>query len=217
MYFKAAVFDLDGTLADTLEDIADSMNRVLELCNFPLHDYEAYKYFVGSGMENLVYNSLPEEVRSEEMLEECLMLLKDEYGRNYLNKTGLYPGIMEMLAGLQEMNIKLAVYSNKAEEFTLKIAEKLLIGIRFEKVLGARPGLPKKPDPSGAFYLSELMGISPENILFIGDTGTDMFTAERSGMYAVGVLWGFRTKEELMESGARELLSRPQDIFDILE
>ncbi len=217
MKFKAAIFDLDGTLADTIEDIADSMNYALAVKNFPLHDYGDYKYFVGRGMEELVLSSLPEEQRSEEIEQECLALLKEHYGRNYLNKTRLYPGIMEMLIGLSGMNLKLAVFSNKTEEFVIKIVEALLSSIRFEKVLGARPDMPKKPDSAGAIYLSNSLGVLPGNILYVGDTNTDMITANRSGMYALGALWGFRTKQELLESGAKELLSHPLDILDLVQ
>jgi phosphoglycolate phosphatase len=217
MIFKGIIFDLDGTLADTLSDIAGSMNRVLRTHGYPEHPAEDYKLLVGRGLDNLVMQSLPAIARSPEVISVCLAEMTEDYNDNCLVNTCLYAGIKELLLELSLRNLKLAVFSNKAEPLTHKIVTYLLGGIRFERVMGARPDFPKKPDPAGALFICEQMGIPPQTVIYMGDSDVDMMTALRAGMYGVGVLWGFRTREELQANGAKVLLKRPAELIRIID
>lgn len=216
MKFKAVVFDLDGTLLDSLDDLADSMNAVLEKNEYPVHDAEAYKYFVGDGMRTLVKRAFPEDKRDDLNVDIGLADIRDEYSRRWNNKTRPYKGIIEMLDKLSDKNLKLSVLSNKADDFTKLIVEKLLPCHKFNLVYGERPGIPKKPDPKGALEIAHALDVMPSECLYLGDTGVDMKTAVSAGMYPVGVLWGFRKAEELIDSGARILIADPAAILDIL-
>jgi phosphoglycolate phosphatase len=217
MTHKGIIFDLDGTLADTLTDIANSMNRVLQKRGYPVHRAEDYKYLIGRGLENLVTNSLPKESRLPSIIAACLGSLIEDYRDNCLVHTSLYPGIESLLFLLQDMGLKLAVFSNKADDLTQIIVQSLMPGIRFGKIVGARPDYPKKPDPSGARLISDYLKISPEQMIYLGDSDVDMLTARGAGMLAVGVLWGFRTKEELLLNGADHLLNDPLELMALLE
>ena len=210
---KGVIFDLDGTLANSIEDIADSMNQVLKENNFPTHDYPTYKTFVGRGVRSLVEKSLPMENRSEEEIEKNFERMMAVYDENCIVKTCLYPGIKDLLNSLSERNIKISVFSNKANELTQKVVKVLLADWKLEYVLGAGGDIPRKPDPKGAILISEKMGIDPSDLMYIGDSGVDMATAQNSGMHAVGVLWGFRDMEELLENGAQTLLEKPMDLM----
>lgn len=214
--FQGIIFDLDGTLVDSLEDIADAMNRTLIHFGYPIYNYEAYKYFVGNGLKNLVTQCLPIEKRNEDDIAHCLRIMMFEYGKTYAEKTKLYPGMDELLNELSDKKLKMAVLSNKADELTQKIFNKLLIKWKFEIVLGASERFPRKPDPQSAVYIAEQMGLLPENILYLGDTNVDMKTANAAGMSAIGVTWGFRTKEELIENGARMIIEHPLELLEIL-
>jgi phosphoglycolate phosphatase len=213
MEFKGVIFDLDGTLANTLSDIAGSMNRVLKAHRYPVHPQQDYKLLVGRGLDNLVIQALPEKFRQPPLISKCLAEMMEDYGENCMVNTFLYDGIRELLSKLKSQNIKLAVFSNKAEPLTHKIVTHLLQDIQFEKVMGARSDLPKKPDPAGALFISKEMGIPPREIIYMGDSDVDMMTATRAGMYAVGALWGFRTREELLTNGAKTLLEKPADLM----
>jgi phosphoglycolate phosphatase len=217
MVYKGIIFDLDGTLADTLDDIANSMNRVLQQSGFPVHPVEDYKYLIGRGLENLVASSLPEKFRLPSIISSSLASLIEDYRDNCLVHTDLYPGIESLLLQLQDMGLKLAVFSNKADDLTRTIVKSLMPGIRFSKIVGARPDYPKKPDPSGARLISDFMNLLPEQVIYVGDSDVDMLTARSAGMLAVGVLWGFRTKEELLLNGADHLLSDPIELLALIE
>lgn len=216
MKFKAVLFDLDGTLLNTIDDLANSMNAVLERSGHPTHGIEAYKYFVGDGMRNLVKRALPEDRRDDGTIDRSLAEMKQEYSRRWDDRTQPYEGIPELLDALSENNLKLAVLSNKADEFTKLIIAKLLPRWHFEAVMGETAGVPKKPDPAGAIRISRQLGIKPEEFLYLGDTDVDMKTAASTGMYAVGVLWGFRKADELVKGGARILIPRPCALLDLL-
>lgn len=213
--FKGVIFDLDGTLVDSLEDLADSMNGILERHGFPTHDPGTYKRFIGRGMRNLVSRALPPGA-GEEMITLSHGLMLEEYGRNCTNKTRPYDGIADMLDGLAARGIRMAVFSNKSDELTKKVASALLWNWKFEALVGSGAGYPEKPDPSGALAISRQMGIGPGDIIYAGDSGIDMETAKNAGMCAVGVLWGFREKEELLSNGAEHLLAHPADMLGIL-
>lgn len=216
MKYKGIIFDLDGTLADTLTDIARSMNRVLKAHRYPVHPVEDYKLLVGRGLDNLVLHSLPEYSRQAALVNKCLAEMIEDYTENCLVSTCLYEGIREMLDELVKHDMKLAVFSNKAEPLTHKIVRHLLGDIPFAKVMGARSDFPKKPDPAGALFICKQMELYPLEIIYMGDTDVDMITATRAGMYAVGVLWGFRTGEELLANGGKIILQQPSDLMELL-
>lgn len=214
--FRAVIFDLDGTLINSLHDIADSMNRVLESKGFQTHHYDAYRYFVGRGLRVLVGRTLPEELRTEEMITDLYSGLVKDYKENCLGKTVLYEGISELLDALNKKPLKLAILSNKADEITQKITNDLVPLWPFEIILGSKAEFPRKPDPTSALLISQQLGVSPNEILYVGDTGVDMTTAVAAGMYPVGVTWGFRTKEELLEHGAKAIIDKPLELLDLL-
>lgn len=215
--FAAVLFDADGTLLDTLQDLADSMNDALLHFGFPTHDPARYKYFVGDGMENLVKRSIPVSVRDDPAtVFECLQKMRSNYYSYWKNKSKPYPGIPQLLDVLSERGIRMAILSNKPDDFMQAMARELLSSWNFEVVMGERAPFPRKPAPAGALHISGLIGIDPEHFLYLGDTATDMLTANSAGMYAVGVLWGFRTGEELLASGARKLISEPAELLELL-
>jgi phosphoglycolate phosphatase len=217
MEFKAVIFDMDGTLLDTLADLTDSMNQVLNRFGFPGHAPEAYKYFVGDGMDILVRRALPPEHHNESLIAQCLNAMREEYGRNWDRTTRPYEGIPELLDALTQREILLTILSNKPHDFTQIVAAKLLGQWTFPIILGARPSVPKKPDPTAALEIAETLRLLPDKILYLGDTGTDMKTAVAAGMFPVGALWGFRTASELTTEGARVLIARPQDLLELIK
>lgn len=214
--YKAVIFDLDGTLIDSLHDIADSMNKVLSKRGYPVHEYNAYRYFVGKGLRNLAENVLPEEERQTETIQSVFKDLMTEYGNNVVRKTVLYNGIPELLDELTNRGIKLAVLSNKAHELTTSIAEKILIKWNFDIILGSRSDIPRKPDPTGANICINELGFKHENILYVGDSGVDMQTAINAKLTSIGVTWGFRTRNELLENGAVHIIDKPSELIDLL-
>lgn len=214
--FKSVIFDLDGTLINSLQDIADSMNRVLSAKGYPTHDYESYRYFVGKGLLNLVSRTLSEEQKTEKVIHELYTDLLKDYEINCLQKTALYRGIPDLLDALEAKTLKLAVLSNKADNFTKKIANELLSHWHFEAILGAKENLPRKPDPTGALFLSKELGVPSAETLYVGDTSVDMMTAIAAGMFPVGVSWGFRTREELLENGAKVVIDDPKELLSLL-
>lgn len=216
MKYKGIIFDLDGTLANTLEDIAGSMNRVLQAHGYPVRPVDEYKMLVGRGLDNLVAQSLPPDARCPEIAEKCHREMIADYARNCLVKTHLYEGIREMLDELVKRKVPVAVFSNKAEPLTRRIVEALMGDIPFVMVTGARPDLPKKPDPEGAVAIAGLMRLPAQELVYMGDSDVDMMTANRAGMHAVGVLWGFRSKEELQANGAKVLLKHPLELLEII-
>ncbi|MBP8793662.1 MAG: HAD family hydrolase [Lutibacter sp.] len=215
MKFKAVIFDLDGTLVNSLQDIADSMNIVLQGYNYPTHSYEEYKNFIGSGIRSLVGKSLPLAHNNEKQIDSCFNLMMEVYRDNCTCKTKPYDGITELLDNLKSRNIKLSVLSNKSDEFTKKITDALLPNY-FDPVIGLSVESLKKPNPFGVVEISKKLGIEVEEIIYIGDSGIDMQTANNANMFAVGVLWGFRPKEELISNGAKYLLSNPSDLLQII-
>ena len=210
---KAVLFDLDGTLLDTLEDLADSTNAALAQLSLPGHPLESYKLFVGDGLENLVRRAIGQEPPDEAMLARGIELARREYAARWAEKTRPYPGIPELLDDLARRGVPMAVLSNKPDEFTQLCVARLLSGWRFQAVQGATPDLPRKPDPRGARAIAERLGIAPANVLYLGDTNTDVWTAIAAGMFPVGALWGFRTAEELLAAGAAALARSPADIM----
>ena len=217
MSYEAVLFDLDGTLLDTLEDLADATNRALARSGFPAHPLDAYRYFVGDGMRNLILRTLPEGQRDEEMLAKTIEAFQEEYGRNWADKTRPYEGVPELLDALAERGVPMAILSNKPDEFTKLCVGRLLPRWRFRAVQGVSETNPKKPDPTGALAIAERLGVAPAEVLYVGDTNTDMKTANAAGMFAVGVTWGFRPASELLAHGARALLAAPGELVGLLD
>lgn len=214
--YKAVIFDLDGTLLDTLEDLADSMNAALQQLNFPVHPTEKYRYFVGDGMRQLARRVLPAD-EDESMVDTTIKLMSAEYDKRWKAKTKPYPGLEELLDHLAAAELQMAVLSNKPDAFTKIMVPALLPRWSFHPVLGARLGVPVKPDPQSALEIADIWGISLDKILYVGDTGTDMLTANAAGMQAVGAAWGFRTVEELLKAGARAIIHHPMELLQFLD
>ncbi len=216
MTYKAVIFDLDGTLLDTLEDLGNAGNRVLTARGFPTHEIDAYRYFIGDGATTLITRALPEDKRSDEIISTCLEEYRRDYSRNWNVNTKPYDGVVEMLDALVVHGFKLAILSNKPHEFTKLCVSGLLSKWTFDAVLGQQEPIPRKPDPAGALKIAEKLKIPPSGFLYLGDTAIDMKTAIAAGMFPVGVLWGFRPAEELQQSGAKVLIKRPMDIMKLL-
>jgi len=215
MNFEGVIFDLDGTLVNSLEDLADSMNSVLLKFAYPVHELTAYKTFIGNGIRNLVSVALPLSKRDERTITTCYNMMMEVYRNNCVNKTKPYAGIVDLLNELRSRDMKLSVFSNKADEFTKKIVQTLMPAY-FDVIMGLSTESHKKPNPAGALQISGDLEIHPENMIYIGDTNIDMQTANNAGMYAVGALWGFRSREELTASGAKYILAHPMDLVHIL-
>jgi len=213
--YKAILFDLDGTLLDSLNDIANAANRVLSKRQFPAHPVDAYKYFVGDGTKTLFARALPEDKRSDSIIQICMKEFEQEYSKNWNDETSLYPGIEEMLDLIQDHGFKMAILSNKPQEFTQYCVDAFLYKWPFEEVSGFQTSLPPKPDPSAALTIARRMGISPASFLYLGDTGVDMKTAVSAGMYPIGALWGFRSSDELTENGAKVVVDHPLEVADL--
>ena len=216
MEYNAVLFDLDGTLLDTIEDIANSMNTALSRLGFRGHGRDEYKYLVGAGIETLVYRALPENHRGDSTVARCLAAMDEEYRLQRLGNTGPYPGIPELLDALQLRGVRMAVLSNKPDDSTRLIVSTLLPRWKFDMVLGSRPSVPLKPDPAAALEIAARVGIAPERFICLGDTDVDMRLAHAARMYPVGALWGYRTAEELLSSGAKVLLGKPGDLLNYL-
>jgi phosphoglycolate phosphatase len=216
MRYRAVLFDLDGTLLDTLEDIADSVNIVLSRSGLPEHDIESYRYFIGEGIEELAMRALPEDMQDEATINEYVAAIREEYGGRWANKTRPYQGIPELLDTLTARGIKMAILSNKPDNLTGITVSSLLSDWRFECVIGAAPAVPIKPDPSMALEIARRLDIPPGEFIYLGDGDTDMKTAVAAGMYPVGALWGFRTAAELTASGASKLIDKPADLLELL-
>jgi len=217
MKFQAAVFDLDGTLLDTLADIADAMNAALERMGLPDHVTTAYRYLTGDGVRALAERSIPEKAKDETMVAACIREFRSEYAGRWGTKTRPYPEIPGLLSNLIQRGIKLNVLSNKLEEFTVRAVRDFLPGFEFSFIIGAKPDLPQKPDPAGALLIASGLRIPPADIIYLGDTGVDMETAVRAGMFPVGALWGFRDEKELREHGAKAVIGSPPELLGFVD
>jgi phosphoglycolate phosphatase len=196
---RGVIFDLDGTLADSLEDIASAMNRTLAGPGFPVHPISDYRTFVGEGVRKLVERALPPG--TEHLRDAFLAAYQADYAEHLLDATRLFPGISGVLDGLAAAGVPMGVLSNKTDLPTRRMVEALCGRWKFGAVVGERPGVPRKPDPSSALALADALGAPPEAVAFVGDTSVDMLTARAASMRPVGVLWGFRPKE-VLASGA---------------
>jgi phosphoglycolate phosphatase len=213
---RAVIFDLDGTLLDTLADIACAMNRVLAGRGLEQHSVTDYRMFVGDGAEMLVRKTLSGHGAGEDMIGQCLAGFKAVYAECWHVHTKPYPGIPELLDALDRSGVPMAVLSNKPHELTVSCVAAFLPRWRFASVLGEQAGRPRKPDPAGAFEIAGCLQVPPQDIVYLGDTATDMQTAIAAGMLPVGALWGFRPAAELLEGGARHLIETPAGLMNIV-
>lgn len=214
---RAVLFDLDGTLLDSLADIADAANRVLTAQGFPAHPHTSYRRFIGDGVPTLFSRALPEPNATPEQIAACANAFRQEYAGAWNVASRVYDGIPELLDTLIARGLALAVLSNKPDVFTKECVRHYFARWPFGPVYGDRAGIPRKPDPSGARAIAAELGCDPSAILYVGDTSVDMTTAQRAGMPAVGVSWGFRPVAELWESGARAVIDHPGELVAILD
>ena len=214
---KLVIFDLDGTLLDTIYDLAYSCNYALQLHGYPVHEVEAYRYFVGNGMTKLIERALPEEARRTEII---LRVKKDflaYYSAHAMEYTQPYSGIVQLLDALQEKGLALAVASNKIDEATRFLIQRFFPHISFVAVFGQRETVPIKPDPVVVNDILSTAGVSKEETLYVGDSGVDVDTAFHAGVPFVGVLWGFRPQTELESKGATRFISKPEELLGYIE
>ena len=216
--FRAIIFDLDGTLLDTLADIGNAMNRVLGRQGFPVHALSTYKQLVGEGMALLVRRALPEPMSEDQVLVNRLSAsMREEYSMHSMDATRAYPGIRDLLTDFRQLNIAIAVLSNKPDDMVHTLVEHYFPNISLNAVSGASELFPRKPDPAGALAIAQRLGVPPEYCIFLGDSKTDMETAVAAGMYPVGALWGFREAGELLVYGAKALIKRPEELLAMVK
>lgn len=215
MKFRGILFDLDGTLLNTLDDIADTMNSILRRSRYPVHPVDAYRFFVGEGAEMLVKRALPQKHSEQRHVQRCLNEFRKKYSTSWGRKTAPYEGVETMLDELLAENLYLAILSNKPHWDTQNVVRHFFGSRHFTACIG-HGIFPRKPDAEAAVYIASVMGIAPSECLYIGDSGVDMETAGAAGMPATGVLWGYRNEDELLKYGARWLVHRPKEIRDIV-
>lgn len=214
---KAFIFDLDGTLIDSLADIAESINRMLDARGHPRCEVDIFKQMVGDGMEKLVERALPEAVRSEELIRLCTEEYRSLYDTLWQQQTVPYAEIVQTLETLKKRGLKIGVISNKAHRFTVPMTEHFFGAGCFDLILGQRQEVPRKPDPAGAHEAAAMLGVDIRECAYVGDSGIDMQFAKSSGMLAIGVDWGFRSVTELKENGAVYVISKPGELIEIFE
>lgn len=214
--FKAVIFDLDGTLLNTLEDLANSMNHVLEINGFPKYSIEQYKFLVGEGMLNLVAKAIKPYTNEQDRINQMHHQMNEEYKENWHNTTKPYPGITEVLSLLSNAGFHISILSNKPDHFTKATVEYFFPNISFQYVIGASDRIPKKPDPAGVKKIISDSNLSTEDFILIGDSGIDIHTAINANIVPGGVLWGFRDQDELIQSGAKYLFVRPEEMYSFL-
>lgn len=214
--YKTVVFDLDGTLLNTIDDLADAGNRVCAARGWPQHTVEEYKYFVGNGIPKLVERFSPPEARTPDQLADTLAAFQADYGAHLRDKTAPYPGIPALLARLKAAGVQLAVFSNKADPLARQVVADYFDAALFDAVRGALPGVPTKPAPQGTLALMQAIGADPAATLYVGDSNVDVDTAHNAGLPCCGVLWGFRTRQELADAGAEHLAADAEELWNVI-
>lgn len=214
---QLVIFDLDGTLLDTVADLANATNWALEQCGYPTHPVEAYYKFVGNGINKLFARALPEEDSTEENILRIRSLFIPYYNEHNADYSRPYPGVTELLQTLQTRGVMLAVASNKYQEATLKLVRHFFPFIRFAAIYGQREEVPIKPAPDIVYDILRDTGVVKEATLYVGDSGVDMQTAKNADIVSVGVTWGFRSEEELRENEAVHVAHVASEIYDFLE
>lgn len=213
---KAVLFDLDGTLVDSLTDLADGVNRAIAKKGFQTHPVDAFKYFVGDGIPKMIERALPENRRDSNTVNEIKKDFLEYYSLHYADNTYAYKGMPELVTTLKEQGFIVAVVTNKQQDMADEVV-KSLYGDAFDLIFGKRDGIPAKPDPTAALMAMEQLGVTPKECIFIGDSGMDVATAVNSGAVPVGELWGFRQKDELLKNGAKYIINKPEELLDIIE
>lgn len=211
---RAVLFDLDGTLADTLADLANAVNSALLQVGCPPCPVDSYRYKVGDGAREMCERALPDD--KKQLTDQVLRLMRQHYDEHCFDLTQLYPGIAELVSALTKRRLKLAVLSNKPDDFTKRMIVRYFQPSPFAVVRGQLPNVPLKPDPTAALQIAQELGIPPAQWLYLGDTNTDMHTARAAGMHPVGVLWGFRDRAELLTSGAEHIVLEPREVLVLL-
>lgn len=214
--YKTVVFDLDGTLLNTIDDLADAGNRVCAARGWPQHTVEEYKYFVGNGIPKLVERFSPPQARTPDQLADTLAAFQADYGAHLRDKTAPYPGIPALLARLKAAGVQLAVFSNKADPLARQVVADYFDAALFDAVRGALPGVPTKPAPQGTLALMQAIGADPAATLYVGDSNVDVDTAHNAGLPCCGVLWGFRTRQELTDAGAEHLAADAEELWNVI-
>lgn len=217
MAIKLIIFDLDGTLVDSIEGLGTAMNKVLETHGYPVHKIEDYKNFVGSGIRKLVMRSLPLEHRHPEVVDLCYEEMLKSYAKHYAVGMSLYKDIDIVLNELIAKDIKFAINTNKNHEMAEKVAERFLGDWPFVKVIGASEKYEIKPSPKGALHIAKSVNVKPSECVYIGDSEVDLLTANNAGMHAILVTWGFRTEEQLLILNPEVLVRKPLEILEQLE
>ena len=210
---QAVVFDLDGTLLDSLQDIADAMNGALTALGMDPYPVDAYRTMVGDGVVTLARRAAAKQPHQWEALRRGYQARYETHNRV---RTAPYPGIVEMLNALQQQGLPLAVFSNKPDQDTKAVVRHYFPHMPFQVVRGQLSDVPVKPDPTGALAVAAEMGIDPDHFLYLGDTSTDMICARQAGMHPVGVLWGFRQRQELEDAGAEAIIARPMEVLEVI-
>ena len=211
----AVIFDLDGTLLNTLGDLRAATNHALEVRGLPPHSMEEIRQFIGNGIRLLICRAMPEGTPEAE-IDAALDDFKAYYAAHIHDRTVPYDGIPQLLTALRKRGIQVAVLSNKIDSASQQLIEYFFPG-KTDVVFGEHVGVPRKPDPTSCRMVMQQLVVQPEQVLYVGDSGTDMQTAKNAGLYAVGVTWGFRSKEVLLKYGADVLVHRPEQILQILD
>ncbi len=217
MQICAFIFDLDGTLLDSIGDIAASGNAALAELGFPKFSVDCYRAFVGDGVANLARKVLPEGHRDEETVKRFLGKFKDQYSKRWNETTRPYPGIVELLSALTERGVRMGIISNKRDDFTKACVLELLPGSRFGEVRGESESTPVKPDPSGTIAVAKALGCAPSSCVFVGDSEVDAETARRAGMRFVAVEWGYRSRAQLEAAGVSLFVREPRELLRLLD
>ena len=214
--YQTVLFDLDGTLLNTIEDLADAGNRLCAARGWPTHTTAQFCYLVGNGIPKLIERLTPEELRTEQVLADAYRDFDADYHDPMFDKTAPYPGMPELLAALHAKGVRLAVVSNEDEATARGVVAHYFDPSLFVQVRGAFADVPKKPAPEGTLALMEQIGADPAATLYVGDSNVDVATAKNAGLPCCGVLWGFRTREELSEAGAEYLAADTDELARVL-
>lgn len=213
---KAVLFDLDGTLADSLIDLSISTNYAIGKFGYKPQPTESFKLFAGDGIPKMIERALPEDTDKKNEVGKIMPVFLNYYGNHFCDNTTAYEGVVELIDNLKHRGIAVAVVTNKAQEMAEKVVLKLY-GNRFDLILGKRDGVPPKPDPTATLMAMSKLNVKPNECIFVGDSKMDVMAGVNSGAYPIGVLWGFRDEEELISGGAKRLIEKPQELLAIID